>query len=444
MPLTVEPKFHVSMPRPDPAAESTDNASTKDAPTRRWTDQSLEDMREYFWRHVAPDAAEDGIDVDAEKPTHEWLADHGYRPFVAALRRHHDHTFGEFWTEYVAPDVDADVYDWATSEDRTVEALEHFLDRRASRYNLSESSVDTLRYRLNTYLRAFQAANDHGRLLDAVARDADMPAYEAVDEVFAAIDHLNEATDKSDTTIKRIADIVEAFYSHLVSRQVAATNPAAGLDDEFKWDTTTDGDTPALTTQHVQALTDAAESPEEELLVVALAGWGLRANEAASLHARQVDRESGEVPRIEFEDRKNGPGSVSILYGVDVLDNRLAALSDRTDWNGHLFPSTQESAEHVSRQTVWRRFQALAERAGLPDRIDGERPSPQLCRRFWYDRYSETLQDVIAGLEDIAAEQGSSDPEVVLRNYLSEDRARRLRRESMREKLADAFGHGPS
>jgi hypothetical protein len=73
-------------------------------------------------------------------------------------------------------------------------------------------------------------------------------------------------------------------------------------------------------------------------------------------------------------------------------------------------------------------------------RSTATRPSPQLCRRLWHDRYSGIVEDVIAGLEDIAAEQGSSDPEVVLRNYLSEDRARRLRRESMREKLSNAFG----
>jgi hypothetical protein len=114
-------------------------------------------------------------------------------------------------------------------------------------------------------------------------------------------------------------------------------------------------------------------------------------------------------------------------------------MSEPESWSGYLFPSGREDSEHVSRQTVWRRLQELATDANLPAEIDGERPSPQLCRRFWYDRYSETLEEVIAGLDDIAAEQGRSDPEVVLRNYLSVDRARRLRREAMREKLAEAF-----
>ncbi|WP_323677337.1 tyrosine-type recombinase/integrase [Halorubellus sp. PRR65] len=427
------------MSDPTHPGETPDTAHDDAPPTRRWTEQDLSDMQQYFWRHIASDAGADGIDVETEKPTYSWLDDNGYRRFVAALRRHHDQPFDEFWSSLIAPDAAAWDYDWGTGDQRTIEALEHFLDRRASRYGLSESSVDTLRYRLNGYVRAFKLANDHARLLASVARDSDTPAYEAVDEVFAAFDHLNEANDRSDTTIKRIADIVDSFYSHLVSRQVAATNPAGGLDDEFKWDTTTDGDTPALRTEHVQALMDVVKTPADELLVIALAGWGLRANEVAALHVNQIDRDGDDVPRIEFDDRKNGPGSVSLLYGMEVLDDRLAQLSDRTAWNGYLFPSTRDDAAHISRQTVWRRFRDLADTAGLPDEIDGERPSPQLCRRFWYDRYSETLQDVIAGLEDIAAEQGSSDPEVVLNNYLSEDRARRLRRDAMRERLAAAF-----
>jgi site-specific recombinase XerD len=404
----------------------------------RWTDHDLDDMQQLFWREIAPDAATDGIDVDDEKPTHDWLADNGYRPFVAALRRHHDLSFGEFWRQHIAPEHDT-AYDWATTDPETRDALEHFLDRRETRYSLSEASIATLRYRLNTFARAFTAANTHGEIVASVARDGDTPAYQAVDEVFAAFDHLNEETDLADTTISRIAEITEAWYAHLVSRRVASTNPASGLESEFKWEPDDTDDTPALAPEHVRALYESADTAEDRLLVVALAAWGLRANEVAQLHVRQIDRDTADVPRLTFQERKNGPGAVSLLYGVDVLDERLAALSERDAWAGYLFPSDRSDAEHVARQTIWRRFSSLAADAGLPEEIDGERPSPQLARRFWYDRYSETLEGVIAGLEDVAAEQGSSDPEVVLRNYLSDDRARRLRRESMRAKLADVF-----
>jgi len=60
-------------------------------------------------------------------------------------------------------------------------------------------------------------------------------------------------------------------------------------------------------------------------------------------------------------------------------------------------------------------------------------------RRFWYSAYSEAVEDVAESIEEIAAEQGSSDSTVVLENYLSDERARQLRRKHMRKALIEAF-----
>ncbi|MFC6890285.1 hypothetical protein [Halorubrum trueperi] len=46
---------------------------------------------------------------------------------------------------------------------------------------------------------------------------------------------------------------------------------------------------------------------------------------------------------------------------------------------------------------------------------------------------------VLVSLDKIVAEQGSASADVVLQNYLSDTRARKLRREYMREQLAAAF-----
>jgi integrase len=190
----------------------------------------------------------------------------------------------------------------------------------------------------------------------------------------------------------------------------------------------------------VRALHEAAADSAERLLVVALCAWGLRPNEVAGLHVRQfrLDPPDNAVPYIEFRERKNGPGEVSLLYGRDELEAHLDALAADDSWCGYVFPSPHASRDHVSRWTVWNRFRRLANRAGL-DEIDGESPSPTMGRRFWYDAYSSSLDVVLGSLDEIAAEQGSSSPEVVLQNYLSEARARELRREFMREQLAAAF-----
>lgn len=223
-------------------------------------------------------------------------------------------------------------------------------------------------------------------------------------------------------------------------------NPADGLDDEFDWSNGDDDDTdtPCLATEHVRALYNAADDQENRLLVLALCAWGLRPNEVASLRVRQfvLDISTDEVPYITFEERKNGPGEVSLLYGKEVLEDRIAMFADHEEWDGYLFPSPHASGGPISRWTVWNRFTQLAEQAGLPDEIGGVSPSPKMGRRFWYDAYSSSLDVVLGSLDEIAAEQGSASADVVLQNYLSDSRARKLRREYMRDQLAAAFEEG--
>ena len=404
----------------------------------RWTTCSLADFRALYWDEIAPRLAADGRDPETDRPTHRWFRERGLRSFLAALRRHHDRSLGDFWREDLGLG-DEEGYEWATDHDRTREALETFLDRRRTRHALSESSIETKRRRLNLYVRAYREANGTDELLAPVARDADVPTYEAVDACYAAFDWLN-VQDYGARTKIRVRGVVDSWYQHLVGRRLAAVNPATGLYDEFKWQVE-DTDPSPLSAAHVRALVRAAESTSERLLVVALAGWGLRANEVAALHVSQVVRDvaDDEVPYLAFEERKNGPGEVNVLYGLDALDARLAELAERDDWRGYLFPSAQGEDPHVTRERIWAWFRDLAERAGLPEDIDGERPSPQLCRRYWYDTYTSVLGAVLDGLEDIAAEQGSDDPQVVMTNYLSDERARRVRREFMRAELAEAF-----
>lgn len=407
-----------------------------------WTLLDLDELVEAYWAVVAPLMRSDDLDPHASRPTHEWLRDHGLRTFLYALREHHGMTFSQFWAEELETNDPRSSYEWATNDGRTVDGLESFLSSRRERKGLSRSSIDTLRYRLNRYVRAYRDENGTDEVLRAVARENDVPAYEAVDACWAAFDRLHDEL-AGGRTKRRIHLAVSNWYAHLVRRKRAGLNPADGLDDEFDWSATgdEDGDTPCLTSDHVRALYAAATDVEEQLLVLALCAWGLRPNEVARLHVDQftLDVPEGDVPYIDFEERKNGPGQVSLLYGRSALEARLATGADRDDRNGYLFPSPHASRDHVSRWTVWNRFKRLAERADLPAEIDGVAPSPKMGRRFWYDAYSSSLDVVLDNLEEIAAEQGSASAEVVMSNYLSEARARQLRREFMRDRLAGAF-----
>ena len=413
----------------------------------RWTSCSLEDFADLYWDEIAPCLKADGIDPTNEKPTHQWFREHNARSFLAALRRHHDRSFGVFWAENLGLGEDEAGYTWDTTDEKTIEALEQFLDRRESRYSLATSSIETLRTRLNLYVRAYREANGTDDLLTPIQRDQDTPAYEAVDACYAAFDWLNQGTEReySARTLQRVRRVVDAWYQHLVGRRIAAMNPASGLYDEFKWEVET-SPTPSLSANHIQKLMQVANTTRDRLLIVALAGWGLRASEVAGLQISQFQRDvpDDDVPYIAFESRKNGPGEVSLLFGLDVLDDRIDDLADDAAWTGYLFPSSQGKTPHVTRDTIRNWFQNLAAEANLPRQIGGERPSPQLCRRFWYDTYTAVLEGVLEGVDEIAAEQGSSDPQVVMQNYLSDSRSRQVRREFMRDQLAAAFGESTS
>jgi site-specific recombinase XerD len=402
-----------------------------------WTALASEDFCEVYWAVVAPRLEVQGHDPETHRPKHEWFREEGLRAFLAALRRHHDRSFGEFWHEDLG--LGDPGYDWATDDEDTRDALRQFLDRRRTRHSLSESSVETKRHRLNLYVRAYREANGTDDLLSPVARDSEVPTHEAVHACYSAFDWLDDQEYGARTKI-RVRSVVDGWYQHLVGRRLAAVNPATGLYDEFKWQAEETDPSP-LAPEHVRQLVCAADSTRERLLVVALAAWGLRANEVAALHVSQIVRDvaEDESPYVTFGERKNGPGEVNLVYGLDALDDRVDQLAEREDWSGYLFPSSRGEDPHVTRESVWSWFRYLAERAGLPDEIDGERPSPQLCRRYWYDTYTSVLEAVLEGLEDIAAEQGSDDPRVVMSNYLSDERARMVRREFMREELSVAF-----
>lgn len=412
----------------------------------RWTLLGLDELVEVYWNVIAPAFERAGHDPETERPTHAWLSDNGFRGLVYSLREYHDRTFGEFWADDLQLSQN-EGYEWGIDHEETIALLEAYLDSRRKRGNLSPSSEDTLRYRLASYVRAYATANETPDLVTPVSRDTDIPAHEAVDAAWAAIDRLDSKL--APQTIRRVHEAAETWYAHLVRRKRAIVNPVSGLEEEYRWSRRTENEdgsnantptNPALSATHVQALSRAAETTAERMLVIALCAWGLRSGEVATLHRSQlVFGEDVDLPHVTFDERKNGPGEVSVLFGQDVATLRCQELTEQGDWNGYLFPSQRSNSGHISRRTVLNRFDTLAERANLDEEIGGHKPVPQMGRRFWYDAYTATHEQILDDVGEIAAEQGSSSASVVLDNYLSAERRRKLRRESMRKQLATAF-----
>ncbi|QRV17900.1 tyrosine-type recombinase/integrase (plasmid) [Haloterrigena salifodinae] len=399
-----------------------------------WSRMSLEELQTTWNTEVEPNLQREGIDLD-DRPTYQEVADAGYGGIAYALREHHDLTLTEFLATvgYVDPDDD-DTYQWGIDDETTVDALEALL-RRVERKR-AETTADSKRYRLATYVRLYETVHGTAAIADRVMDEEN--EYDELRRVEAVLYELDDELESPESKLRYLSDIRQ-WYEHLETRHGAPFNPAENVDHDDIWRGELDDekDNPALSSDQVGKLYNAVESPDEELLVLALCAWGLRRSEVASLHVSQLVLE-GDDPHIAFDERKNGPGTVALIYGVPELADRVDALgSDDRDWSGYLFPSRKSSSGHITGETVQTRFKRLAERAEVL--VRGDWPTSKMGRRFWYTTYNQAMNDLLNNLDAIAGDQGSSDASVVLKNYLSEAERRKYRREFMRDRLEEVF-----
>jgi len=402
-----------------------------------WSRMSLDELIGFYETEIADEMYRAGKIPATERPSYEWLAEHGYSGIAYALREHHDLTLKQFIVEEVGVDDDADDtgYEWGISDDQTIDRLETYLRDRQRRQNLADSTIRSKRARLARYAREYEALHGEAPLVERVG-DRDLQPEE-IERVLSVFDVLDDELSSNDSKATHHYDVND-WYVWLQNRAIGMYNPAATVATAFGgWDTETGHDEtkPALRPAQIREILTACDGQEDRLLVVALGAWGLRRGEVAALHVSQFVP-NAEPPRIEFDHRKNGPSAVQLLYGVETYLERVETL-DESGWNGYLFPSNAADSGHIAPGTVNNRFERLVDDAGVT--LQGERPTPHACRRFWYNAY----QDAMQGLEDqvapMAEDQGSSSAAVVVDKYLSEEQARRARRDAMRERLAAVF-----
>jgi len=400
--------------------------------TRRWSKHTLDELRELYVDELAAELREDNLDpfdIDATTITRR------YRGLDYALREHHDMTVSEFLTRVCGVSNTRDSQD-SRLEDAapdTREAIERYLEDLKQRRKLEESSVDANRTALATIVETY--ADVHGQADLLAGAGGAREQHEEVDRLLKAFDVLDE--DLAESTLIRYRDSLSRWYDAMMDRGRVDFSPTNAVNSTFGW-THDDRDPAALEAADVRALYACADSREDSLLVLALAGWGLRPNEVASLHTRQLVLDE-EDPHLAFDERKNGPGTVALLFGLEELAAHLDNLAVDDDWNGYVFPSSRSESGHISVDTVRNRFRDLADRAAVT--VDSETPVPKMGRRFWYQTYSSAQAEMLDHLEEIASDQGSASAGVINHNYLDESRRRRIRRRAMQDALKQVFNN---
>jgi site-specific recombinase XerD len=400
--------------------------------TYNWSRKSLDELVDFYEREIARERQLEGYDPNKDIPSYQWLVEHGYSGLQYAVREHHKMTLSEFFEQAVGlgDGGSADSLSWPIDNEQMIEYLEQYF-RSQQRGPAAESTLQSKRSRLGQFLGHYEDLHGTAAIVSRITDVADQP--EEIQRVTAVFDVLDEELESNDSKRRYRSDI-DDLYSWLVDRGYGAFNP---VRYDHEWDVAK-RDNPALAPAQVGSLAAATESMEERLIVLGLCAWGLRRSELANLQVENVNLQA-ESPYLSFDTRKNGPGTVALIYGQDILEDRIAQLSDRQGWDGYLFPSPDARRDHVTGETLNRRFQSIAARADA--HVRGELPTSKMGRRFWYSAYADAVETVIERLQSVAHEQGSSDPMVVFRNYLSEEKRREYLREAMRDRLAEAFDH---
>lgn len=397
--------------------------------TYNWSRKSLDELVEFYEREIAPERQREGHDPH-KIPTYQWLVDNGYSGLQYAVREHHDMTLSEFFEQAVGlgDDVSPETPTWPIDNEQMIEYLEQYF-RSQQRGSAAETTLQSKRSRLGQFLRHYEALHGTSAIVSRITDVADQP--EEIQRVTAVFDVLDDELESNDSKRRYRSDI-DDLYSWLVDRGYGAFNP---VRYDHEWDVAKRDNSPLAPAQ-VGALAAATEDIEERLIVLGLCAWGLRRSELATLHVENVELQA-ESPYLSFNTRKNGPGTVALIYGEDVLEDRIARLSNQQGWDGYLFPSPDARRDHLTGETLNRRFKSIAARADV--RVRGELPTSKMGRRFWYSAYADAVEIVIERLQTAAHEQGSSDPMVVFRNYLSEEKRREYLRDAMYDRLAEAF-----
>jgi len=81
-----------------------------------WNRKSLDELVAFYNDTIAPKMVADGLEPRKESPPYEWLLDNGFSGLADTLRKNHELTLTEFYTDVVGVGEDeGDAYDWGSA-----------------------------------------------------------------------------------------------------------------------------------------------------------------------------------------------------------------------------------------------------------------------------------------------------------------------------------------
>lgn len=354
-------------------------------------------------------------------PTVRWLNDNGCSHLRWILREKHDMGTREFFILLTSAGGQEE-YKWHIDDVATISLAKNYLDDRVECRNWEHSTMTTNRSRINDILRRFnEKYGDSEIIAHANNPSLQTDLYTTFKQIVKDIRGTLSSTESAFKHVRA----AHRFFEWLARSGRIEYDPMKNLEDEFRWNW--DSEPTPLKDKHVARLWAAAETDEERILVIGYCVWGLRTSELPAIHVNQLHFDQ-QNPVISFEEeqRKNGQGEVSLLFGLETLATFLDKRARQPSWNGYLLPSPQDDRSFLCANQARTKFKNLCRRAGIT--IDGDVATPKHGRSFYYNILADAETELLEMAAQIAEEQGAKDPASVRNYYLTPERRDQYRR----------------
>lgn len=366
---------------------------------RKWTKYY---MREQFPALVREQRIEQGLDPRI-KPTHEWLRENGHRQFLRRAREL-GYTPDEFLLEKCG--FEPPQAEFPCDDSELEEEIEQWLEYEANvNDRINGGSIDDARSHLRQIMKIAEEYAGTSNLLKfgrgerGVCTNRAMLLMRGLAQEFE-----NGGTRRNYVTTFR------DFMQHKFDEDVIEHDPITPLVDRSGWTHERSRPKYVPSTSLVRSYYEACETLVEQMVILSLAGFGLRGSDSEDEDLDDLLVLDAEIPHLAFsKDRKNGVGRVPIVKGLAVVEEYRSRLKEDPNYNGSVFPSDQR--ECGSRCPQW--IRDTVERIG--ERTDatlenGKKPTPKHFRQFWYTHFLTAWSEWLDRGDKVGEMQGTSSP----------------------------------
>lgn len=373
---------------------------------RKWTKQYL---RNGFIDEVKKLRTEQGYNPD-EKPTYNWFRNNGFGYFLQKIR-----DLGYRPDEWLFEECgfNPQKKDFPCNNPETVRKVEAWFDYEddvADRVN--GTSITSERTHIRQAMRIAKEKIGTSDILELGQGDREV-CFNRGEQIMRGYKQEFETNQVKYNYGKTLGK----FLARMEDKNIIDHDPMTPLIEDSGWAGDSDTYTIAPSTDLVKAHFDACETRTEQMVMICLAILGWRPSDFCDPEAIESIHFDKDQPYVKFTDqRKNGPGVVPIIICKDFIKSWVRFVGTLPGNDTTLFPSGKSSDGARSEQWVRNTVKRIGSRVDKTME-NGEEPTPENFRNFWYTEYSTAYAEFRRDNDFAASLQGSQSDRIAAESY---------------------------